>query len=130
MTKEEIKDYINGLKNVEGYVQFSHRALDPEKDIWEKDASKIVSENEEGFIVEAHFFDGTDSITIYRHNESWFVDEENISDVNGNDIQKYMTRYGRYAKMAQVWKEEGDRLCENRRVAKLKKVVFAGFENA
>ncbi len=130
MTRQEITEYINSLENVEGYVQFSHRPLDSQKDIWENNTPKSVDEEEEGFIVEAHFFDSTNSITIYRHNEFWYVDEVNISDINGDDMQKYMTKYGRYVKMAQIWEPEKDKYCEDMEVLKLKKVVFAGFENA
>ena len=31
--------------------------------------------------------------------------------------------------MAQIWEEVEDKECENMKVKKLKKVVFAGFEN-
>lgn len=129
MTRQEITEYINGLKNVEGYVQFSHRPLDSQKDIWEKTAPKSIDVQEEGFVVEAYFYDDTDSITIYRHNEFWYVDEVNISDINGDDMQKYMTKHGRYVKMAQIWKAEEDEYCEDMKVLKLKKVVFAGFDH-
>lgn len=120
----EIIEYINSLKGHQGYIQYSDR---PIQDIWTSE-SNIVCKPEKGFVYEAHFCNGTNSISIKQINDSWFIDETNISDIPKEDIETYHAIGGRKVKMAQVWLEEVDELCENMKVKKLKKVVFAGFE--
>ena len=132
MKKEEIVAYINReLQNYQGYVQFSHRPIDKKRDIFL--GGNIKVENEEGFIYEAHFCNGTHSIQIRQVNDSWLVSETDISGVNDIDTQTYISDIEHFpykVKMAQIWKIEKDALCENMEVKKLKKVVFAGFEGA
>jgi len=128
-SKKEIVEYINSLKGYRGYVQFSHRPLDRSKDIFIDNDPHIVNEN--GFIYEAHFCNGTESIQIRQINDSWLVSNTDISNIdNEEDIQTYISQIQGCpkVKMAQIWEEEQDELCKNMRVKKLKKVVFAGFE--
>ena len=126
MKKEDIVKTINeAYRDYEGYVQFSHRSIDASKDVF-KDGKKVEISDEEGFIYEAHFFNGTDSITIRQINDGWVVDE--VKNVPLTDIEVFFAKDGLKVKMAQIWKEENDPLCENLPVMKLKKVVFAGFE--
>lgn len=117
----EIIEYINTLKGYEGYIQMSDA---PIKDIWTT-PSTITFSPQNGFIYEAHFFNGKDSIAIRQMNDVWFVDE--TKDVSLIDTQMYYAKQSLKIKMAQVWEEENDLLCENMPVLKLKKVVFAGF---
>lgn len=120
-TQSEIIDYINTLKGYQGYIQYSDR---PIKDIW-TNYSNIVCVPEKGFVYEAHFFNGTDAIAIRQINERWSVDE--TKNVPLTDTKIYIAKDNLKVKMAQIWKEENDLLCENMPVMKLKKVLFAGF---
>jgi len=129
-TQQEIIPYINTLKGFRGYVQFSHRAIDKDRDLF-FDRDPHVEDEKEGFVYEAHFSDGTTSIAIRQINDAWFIDQTPIEHVEQNDIQSYETKLkdsSYKVKMAQVWQEEADPLCEGMMVKRLKKVVFAGFE--
>jgi CRISPR type III-associated protein (TIGR04423 family) len=127
MKKEDIVKTINEkYRDYEGYVQFSHRPIDKEKDIFHN-GKKVAIEDESGFVYEAHFFNGTDSIAIKQINDRWYVDETKNTSLT--DTQSYFTKDKNLkVKMAQIWEPENDPLCENMPVLKLKKVVFAGFE--
>jgi len=126
VSKLEIVQLINDkLQNFEGYVQFSHRPIDKNRDIFIGKNPKV--EDEKGFIYEAHFYNGSESISIRQVNDGWLVDEHKNTSLN--DTQIYMGIDGLKIKMAQIWKAESDELCEGMEVMKLKKVVFAGFEN-
>jgi CRISPR type III-associated protein (TIGR04423 family) len=125
MKKEDIIETINTkYKDYQGYVQFSHRPIDKKKDIFLNGNVKV--ENETGFIYEAHFYNGKDSITIKQVNDSCLVDVE--TDTSLENTQTYIGIDGLKVKMAQIWKETPDSLCEDMKVKKLKKVVFVGFE--
>ena len=128
-TKKETIEYINSLKGYEGYVQFSHRRIDKSKDIFIDKTPSV--EDEEGFVYEAHFSNGKQSIQIRHINDSWFISETDISSIKDEDMQFYISDIENFdykIKMAQIWEEKTDELCENMKVKKLKKVVFAGFE--
>jgi len=130
MNKNEVKEFINGLKGYEGYVQFSHRPIDKNKDIFLDKDSKV--EDEKGFIYEAHFCNGKESISIKQINQHWLVNKTDISNIDEIDTQSYKSdiqEWNYNIKMAQIWETQKDELCENFEVKKLKKVVFAGFEN-
>jgi len=130
MNKNELKEFINSLKGYGGYVQYSHRPIDKNKDIFVDKDPKI--EDEDGFIYEAHFCNGNKSISVKQVNDKWLVSETDISQVSKTDIQTYKSdiqEWNYNIKMAQIWKEEVDELCESMQVKKLKKVVFIGFEN-
>ncbi len=43
--RNEIIEYINNLDNYQGYIQFSNRKIDTEKDIFIKNSPKIVDED-------------------------------------------------------------------------------------
>ena len=130
-TKKEVIDYINKLKGYQGYVQFSDRPIDKTKDIFLETDPRIT--DEKGFIYEAHFYNEKEkkSISIRQINNKWFVSETDISNIDDNDIQEYLTdieKFNYKVKMTQIWEKENDPLCENMKVKKLKKVVFAGFK--
>jgi len=127
-TKQKVIEYINNLQNYQGYVQFSHRPIDKTKDIFLQNP-KIT--DEKGFIYEAHFCNDKESISIKQINDKWFISKTDISNIDETDIQEYLTdikEFNYKVKMAQIWKEENDPLCEDMKVKKLKKVVFAGFK--
>ena len=121
---ELIKD-INKLKGYEGYVQFSHRPLE-QKDIFDdKDKAPKVAKDEKGFIYEAHFCNGQESIMIRQQNADWVVSKTEITSA---EFETFHGIAGLKIKMAQIWEAKADELCEGMEVMKLKKVVFAGFE--
>ena len=122
--REEIIAYINGLKGYEGFVQFSNTKI-RECDIF-KEFQDIKLTPIKGFIYEAHFYNGTDSITIKQANDSWLVDE--VKNTSLEDTQTYIGINDLKIKMAQIWEPNADELCEGMEVKKLQKVVFAGFE--
>lgn len=124
--REEVIKYINSLQGYDGYVQFSHREIVKEKDIFQD--RKIEVENEKGFIYEANFCNKETSIYIKQINNAWHISETDISKIPNEDIEEYGSKYGAKIKMAQIWKSESDELCENMNVKKLNKVVFAGFK--
>jgi len=128
-TREEIIEYINSLEDYRGYVQFSHRPINKEKDIFINKDPKV--ENENGFIYEAHFYNGQEPIMIRQINHSWIVSKTDISNVEDSDIEVYISdiKGCPKIKMAQIWEEEADEFCDRMMVKKLKKVVFAGFED-
>jgi len=134
--KIEIDDHdvilsiINMMQTFQGYVQFSHREIDREKDIFLNKPPHV--EKEDGFIYEAHFAHKNRSVSIRQVNNLWVISLTDISAVNTNDIQSYKSEIKDWdynIKMAQIWEEQNDPLCEGMKVKKLKKVVFAGFES-
>ena len=129
-TKTEVINYINSLDTYEGYVQFSHRPIDKNKDIF-YDGKNVKVEDESGFIYEAHFCNGTNSIQIRQVNDSWLISETDISHTNDEVTQEYITDIENFpykVKMAQIWESENDKFCEDMEVKRLKKVLFAGFK--
>jgi len=129
MENKEISmiEYINNLKGYQGYVQFSHRAIDLKKDIFPR---KDDIKDEKGFIYEAHFYNGIDSITIKQVNDSCLISKTYIPNIKDEDRQTYISEVEGCSNiiMAQIWEATPDELCEGMEVMKLKKVVFAGFE--
>ena len=122
--KEEIIEYINNLKNYQGYVQFSDTKI-RDCDIF-KNYQDIKLTNTDGFVYEAHFYNGTDSIAIRQINDTFYINEE--ENVSLEDTQIYIGIDNLKIRMAQIWEEKEDNLCENMKVKKISKVVFAGFE--
>lgn len=130
MKKEDIVKTINEkYRDYEGYVQFSHRAIEKERDIF-FDGKKVEVHDEDGFIYEAHFCNKDESISIKQINDSWLISTTDISNIDKNDTEKFISDiegWNYKIKMAQVWEKEGDKLCPDMKVQKLKKTVFAGF---
>jgi len=120
--RTEVIEYINGLKEYEGYVQFSHRPIDLERDLFPR-ANDIA--DEKGFVYEAHFYKDNQSIMIRQINDSWIVSQTDTTDA---EFEFFHGISNLKIRMAQIWKPEPDELCEGMSVMKLKKVVFAGFE--
>lgn len=122
MNESEILEFINNLKGYQGYIQMSDRVIE---NIWEEfEDIRFIPKS--GFVYEAHFWNGKDSITIKQINDSWLVDQN--KNIPLTDTQIYFTKENNLkVKMAQIWKEEIDLLCENMMVLKLEKIVFAGF---
>ncbi len=121
--KEEIETYINSLKGYEGYVQFSHK---PIEEIW-TNRSDINVDVKDGFVYEAHFCNDFESIAIKQINDVWLVSTTDISKVSQEDTQTFHA-LKQNVKMAQIFEELSDELCEGMKVKKIKKIVFAGFE--
>lgn len=130
MKKEDIVKTINEkYRDYEGYVQFSHRPIDVDKDVFQN-GKKVEIADESGFVYEAHFCNGTESVAVKQINERWLVSTTPLREIKNKeiDIQTYHAINGLSVKMAQIWEEENDPLCENMPVLKLKKAVFTGFE--
>jgi len=128
--KIEIINYINSLENYQGYVQFSHRPIDKNKDIF-YDNKKVEVKDEDGFIYEAYFCNDSEAISIKQINDSWLVSKTDILSIEENDIKTYITdieNFNYKIKMAQIWEEKEDELCEGMKVKKLLKVVFIGLK--
>ena len=143
--RESVINYINNLKGYQGFVQFSDTKI-RECDIF-KEFQDIKLTTTKGFIYEAHFYNGKDSITIKQVNNNWLVDK--IENTPLDDIQIYHTKFSSEVtasaslkggakaplpkiltvKMAQIWEAKPDDLCEGMEVMKLQKVVFVGFDN-
>ena len=129
-TKQEVIDYINTLQGYEGYVQFSHRPIDKDQDIFYDGKLLHVSHDEDGFVYEAHFCNGEKSISIRQINDSWKISQTTISNVQKEDKQTFIASIKDFkhdVEMAQIWEEVEDELCAGMKVKKLKRVVFAGF---
>ena len=122
--RDEIIDYINMLSGYEGYVQFSHRAIDLDNDIFPR--SSDIS-NEDGFVYEAHFFKDNESVMIRQVNDAWLCSKTDLSEVEDKDKETFYAIAGLKVNMAQIWEAKEDELCEGMEVLKLQKVVFAGF---
>ncbi len=123
--REEIVAYINALNGYEGYIQYSHRAIDFDKDVFAKDDT-IAVETEKGFVYEAHFFNGTQSIKVRQFNNEWCVDVTDNVPMTDVDTVDALSNFK--VKMAQVWESKADKYCKDMQVQTLDKVVFAGFE--
>ena len=126
MTKSEVTKYINSLKGYRGYVQFSHRSIETNKDVFTDKDPKV--EDEKGFVYEAHFANGSQSITIRQINNDYAVSKTDISKVKEEDMQSFLTVCKQSIKMAQIWEDVKDKYCNGFETKKLKAVVFAGFE--
>ena len=126
-TQQGIIDFINNLKGYQGYQGYVQMSDSRITDIWaeQSDINLVV---ESGFVYEAHFCNGAESIAVRQINGDWLVATTDISDVSDGDKQTYHAINGLKVKMAQIWEPEVDPLCEKIPVMKLKKVVFAGFE--
>jgi len=122
--RTEVIEYINSLKEYEGYVQFSHRPIDLEKDLFPR-TTDIELENQQSFVYEAHFCNGQESIMIRQQNADWVVSK---TDIASAEFETFYGIAGLKVKMAQIWQSEADELCDGMEVMKLQKVVFAGFE--
>jgi CRISPR type III-associated protein (TIGR04423 family) len=120
--RTEIIEYINTLKGYEGYVQFSHRPIDIEKDVFVGKDPQV--EAEAGFVYEAHFANAKESIGIKQVNDAWLVSTTVIENVS---TETFVAIADLKINMAQIWEAESDALCEDMEVMKLKKVIFAGF---
>lgn len=129
-TKDEILNYIKSLDGYEGYIQKLGSKIS-EGDIFFKRGINVNLQPNE-YIYEAHFFSKNEnkSILIRQINDSWIVDEVDLSKINlknEDNLQEFWSKFGLKIKMAQIWEEENDELCEGLPVFKLKKAVFAGF---
>jgi len=120
--RAEILEYINSLRGYEGYVQFSDR---PIEDIWTQ-KSDIDVDAKKGFVYEAHFSNGVESISIRQLNDTWFISKTDISNIKEEDTEVFHA-LEQNVKMTQVWEEIVDPLCEDMKVKKLQKVLFVGF---
>ena len=141
-SRDEILKYVNeNLRDYEGYIQLMGKKIDKEHLLLEGERDPSLGENE--LIYEAHFFSKSEnkSVSIRQVNDGWFVDETVLGDINldpekNPDVHEFYSKFkpdfsAKFKdikiKMAQIWEEENDKLCENLPVLRLQKTVFAGF---
>lgn len=84
------------------------------------------------FIVEATLFckSRNECIAIRQINDSFLVQRICLDDYPHKDFERFITINNKVAKIAQIWEEELDSLCENLPVLKHKFSLFAGFDSA
>ena len=128
--RDEILEYVNSLTGYEGYIQLMSEKIDEKHIFFAGEKSPGLSEGE--LIYEAHFFSLSQnkSIFIRQINDGWFVDETDLSSVklSEDDVKVFYAKSSDIKiKMAQIWIEENDELCEELPVLKFKKSAFAGF---
>lgn len=125
---EKVVEHIKLLNGFSGYIQFSNKKIAHE-DIFYN--TSIDLKNEKGFICEAHFCDDKNSICIRQINNLWYMSVSDISNLEKEDIKIYKSigidGFKKNIKLAQIWEEKEDEMCENFKVKRLQKLVFAGF---
>ena len=127
--RDEILKYVNSLAGYEGYIQLMSEKIDEKHIFFAGERSPSLSEGE--LIYEAHFFSSSQnkSIFIRQINDGWFVDETDLDSVklSEDDVKVFYAKSSDIKiKMAQIWIEENDELCEGLPVLKFKKSAFAG----
>jgi len=122
MNKNEIVKYINNLKGYQGYIQYLSQSINKKKDIFIDSDIKV----EDKEIYEAHFANDKKSVSIKLINGKYKISEFDLT--KEEDIKCFEIDFKYKVKMAQIWEEEVDELCENMKVKRLKAVVFTGFE--
>lgn len=87
--------------------------------------------NGRNFIVEATLFCKVQNrcISIRQINDNFLVQRICLDDYPHKDFERFITINNKVAKVAQIWEEEIDLLCENLPVLKHKFSLFAGFES-
>ncbi len=121
--KEDVIAYINEhFQGYEGYVQFSDRPIDIGIDVFMKNTVKVT--NEKGFISEAHFSNGKESVAIRQMNATWRL---STTDITKAEVETFYAIADLKVKMAHIWKLKEDEHCLGMDVLNIDKVVFAGF---
>jgi len=121
--KEDVIAYINEhFQDYEGYVQFSHRPINISTDVFINTRPKV--NDEVGFVYEAHFSNGKESVAIRQMNAMWKLSTTNIDNV---EVETFYAIADLKVKMAHIWKLKEDEHCLSMDVLNIDKVVFAGF---
>lgn len=124
---EEIYNELQG--EYVGYIQISDKKL--EKSFVYQKPQKLEPLNlANSFVVEACFFDGKESIHIRQVNNEYKVTKVNLDEISDNfkSIETFLSDgYGK-VKIATIWEEQDDEFCNNYKVLKPTKQVFAGFK--
>ncbi|MGX3043617.1 TIGR04423 family type III CRISPR-associated protein [Helicobacter sp. T3_23-1056] len=132
---DELKAQFSALQSennkFEGYILMS------DKEIKECliDSPQILPSfdllhNERNFIVEAGLFcAGTNECICIRHiNNGFLFKRFCLNDYPHIDFENFIAINGKAARIAQIWEEVCDEVCENLPVLTHKFSVFAGFE--
>lgn len=125
MKLNEAVEYINSLKDYEGYVQFSDKKLEIFNKT--KNINLVLNNN---FIYEAHFYNEhkKTSISIHQINDEFLLSQTQIPDkLDKNDEETFYYHKNKKFRMIQIWEKQKDENCDNLDVLKLTKVVFGGF---
>lgn len=140
--RNEILKYVNeNLRDYEGYIQLMGKKIGKEQLFLAGERTPGLGKDD--LIYEAYFFNANSkkSVSICQINDGWFVDETVLGDINldpekNPDVHEFYSKFkpdfsAKFKdikiKMAQIWEEENDRLCENLPVLRLQKTVFTGF---
>ena len=126
--KDEILRYVNDdLKDYEGYIQLMGKKIDKEQLFLASERTPSLGKDD--LIYEAHFFSANSkkSVSIRQINDGWLVDETVLRDIN-LDPEKNLNVQDVKIKMVQIWDKQEDKYCENLKVSRLQKIVFAGFK--
>ena len=122
---------IKKLQGYDGYIQFSDKKI-RSCDIFKDDDIAMKIDPTAGFIYEAHFCNGVESIQIRQVNDRWLVSTTDLTnkefDISYEEYISDIENFPYKVKMAQIWETQEDPLCEGMQVKKLTKVVFVGFE--
>ena len=141
--RDEILRYVNeNLKGYEGYIQLMGEKID-EKHLF-LTSERAPSLGKDELIYEAHFFNANlkKSISIRQINDAWFIDEAELRGVNldpkeNPNVKEFHSKFKPEfstkfkdvkIKMVQIWDKQEDKYCENLKVSRLQKIVFAGFK--
>ena len=141
--KDEILRYVNDdLKDYEGYIQLMGKKIDKEQLFLAGERTPSLGKDD--LIYEAHFFSANSkkSVSIRQINDGWLVDETALGDINldpekNPDVKEFHSKSKPdfsdkfkdvKIKMVQIWDKQEDKYCENLKVSRLQKIVFAGFK--
>ena len=141
--KDEILRYVNDdLKDYEGYIQLMGKKIDKEQLFLASERTPSLGKDD--LIYEAHFFSANSkkSVSIRQINDGWLVDETVLRDINLDpeknlNVQEFYSKFKPEfstkfkdvkIKMVQIWDKQEDKYCENLKVSRLQKIVFAGFK--
>ncbi len=130
-TMEELKDFYEKLNTeFEGYILLSNKKL--EHIFTKKQTLPKWEELHDGknFIIEAHFFDGDRSISIRQVNDKFIIIDKKLSSFKKENKpeETFITINNTKVKIATIWEEQKDELCESFEVLKPTMQLFCGFE--
>ncbi len=123
------KEKYENIKEAEGYIQLSGEELK----IYNLENSLPTWEElhvKHNFILEAHFFNpkNSKSISIKQVNDEYKYYEITLSEDELKNANIFQAKQNTKVKIATIWKEQKDELCESFEVLKPIMQVFAGFE--
>lgn len=128
-TKDELKDIFQRItdkygSDFEGYITMSNKP----PLIFSNLPSWDSLHNEANFIIEAGLNKGSLCICIRQYNGGFLYQELDLDCYPHKEIVAYKAIDNKIAKVAHIWEEALDTLCENLPTLKLTFSIFAGFK--